>query len=534
MRHRSAIIILSGFLWITTNLSFPSTSSSSEEILWEEWQVLRTRIQQGIDSIIRTSSYARSSKLSLQIRSLYHNVILYEKNANQLMTPASLNKLPITTAAFYLLGSNFRIPTFVYGDVNIQEDNGIYTGNIYLIGSGDPFLTVEDIASLANQIRKHGIQEIQGNVYVDDFFFDSVTQRQDYSYDGEIVQATPPITALSVNRNTFTITIHGAQKAGVAPAVSIDPPTPNVRIINKAVTSSRQYRSSAIKLRVSTAAGGQQTITIYGRITRRRLVQKSVFIEDPPLVAGELLKHQLEKLGITVQGKVERKKASRITAFLAAVYRPLSNVIEKINRESDNYAAEHLFKMLGAYVTSVSEYHTAKKARSFLQHFFYEHQLSCTVCSIRDGSGLSRNNRLTVDFINNLLVWAIHKPFAPAFLNSLSVAGYYGTLKKRLTHSPAKGHVYAKTGTLRNVSGLAGYIITKQQWILTFALLWEGRYVSHYKRLEDAIVEFLYGIEIPQQLQQTISVEDQDIGSTSPLFSLFPPLSDTSSSSFGN
>ncbi len=460
---------------------------------------LQQQIAQGIDSILRHSPYARTARFALDIRLLPENIPLYQRNVEEPMVPASINKLFITAAALELLGKDFQMPTLLYGDT-LWSGDSIYRGNLYLVGSGDPLLTVADLDSLARQLAAKGIRHVTGNLYVDASFFDSLVQRRAYSGDREIVQSTPPITGLPIERNSFIVQITGASRSGRRPKVAVFPPTHRVQVLNRAVTRSGRYSSRRIKVRSRILPSGRQQLIVYGKISRRRVVRKRVYMEFPDLIAGELLKTACYQRGIRIEGVVQRRSLTNPAVILAHIHHPLAKLIEAINHESDNYYAEQLFKMIGGYLSSFRFHTNAAKARLYLQQFLSSNDIVCSQCQFRDGSGLSRRNQLAARAVTDLLATIPQKPYADLFIRSLSVAGRIGTLRKRLRFHPAAGAIFGKTGTLRNVSGLAGYILNRSGTVFAFTILFSGRHISHYKDLEDQITAFLALLPLPPSL----------------------------------
>ncbi len=521
MVRRTAQVAAFIGIWL---LSFASTpTEGTPRIAVSSLSRLQHQVVRGIDSIIQHAPYARTARFAIDIRLLPENFPLYQQNADEPMVPASINKLVVTAAAFDLLGADFQMPTLLYGD-SIWTGDTIYRGNVYLVGSGDPLLSIADLDTLAQQLQRYGIREVRGNIFVDPSFFDSLTQRRQYSGDREIVQSTPPITGLAIERNTFIVQITGAAQAGRPPKVEVFPPSSRIQVINKARTGKWRYSSRRIKVR-SRLRHGRQQIIVYGKISRRRVVRKRVYMAQPALIAGDIFKSALEHRHIRVQGKVARRPLSQPAILFGKVHHSLATLIQQINHESDNYAAEQLFKMIGGYLSSARNAPNAERARNFLHHFLQQYALACHRCQFRDGSGLSRQNLLSARTVTELLTRILQRPYAAPFVHSLSVAGYTGTLRKRLRFSPASGAVFAKTGTLRNVSGLAGYILNRYGRIFAFTLLWSGRHISHYKDLEDKIAEFLYTLPVPVDLAPPTLTGPLPLRSVpEPLFSKFSAL----------
>ena len=142
-------------------------------------------------------------------------------------------------------------------------------------------------------------------------------------------------------------------------------------------------------------------------------------------------------------------------------------------KNSQNLYAESMFRVLGRESGGTGDH---ASSQVILQNWVAENIPGEFAVVCRDGSGLSKKNRLTTDFLVELLGWVDQQPWSEVFFSALPISGIDGTLKKRMTSNPLRGIVYAKTGTLKNASGLAGYLKDDQQEeSVVFAFLYDGR-----------------------------------------------------------
>jgi D-alanyl-D-alanine carboxypeptidase/D-alanyl-D-alanine-endopeptidase (penicillin-binding protein 4) len=195
----------------------------------------------------------------------------------------------------------------------------------------------------------------------------------------------------------------------------------------------------------------------------------------PALVAAQLFDRALAAEGVAVAGQAILGTAVETAAVLArTTSAPLGGLLRSVNRESDNFTAEMLLKHLGAL--EVGKGTTAAGAaavRAALQ------EASVPLAGVRvvDGSGLSLDDRLTVEALAAILVAAWQDPLLRgSFLSSLAVAGRNGTLERRLRAPTVVGEVFAKTGTTARASSLAGYVKGRY----AFAVLQNGSPVSYW------------------------------------------------------
>ncbi|MDE0504761.1 MAG: D-alanyl-D-alanine carboxypeptidase/D-alanyl-D-alanine-endopeptidase, partial [Candidatus Poribacteria bacterium] len=217
-------------------------------------------------------------------------------------------------------------------------------------------------------------------------------------------------------------------------------------------------------------------LTIRGSMpVNQEKVVLRVDIVNPALFCGTLFKEALVRHGISVEGVVRQgvvpNGASEITVHTSP---PLSFILRKMNKRSDNLIAELLLKTLGAEIVGAAG--TSEKGLRVINQFLNETGIAKSQSTLADGSGVSRYNLLSASMLTNLLVH-MFRDFSvmPEYVMSLPVAGVDGTLSWRMKQSEAEGVLRAKTGTMRGVTTLAGYAMTEDAEILAFAML-----MSHY------------------------------------------------------
>jgi len=151
---------------------------------------------------------------------------------------------------------------------------------------------------------------------------------------------------------------------------------------------------------------------------------------------------------------------------------PLYLIIAEFNKNSVNIIGENIIKTLGA--TIIGEPGTWEKGTQVVSNFLHEIGIKDSF-EIFDGSGLSLLNRVSPNAITDVLEYAYNNQvISLKFLNSLSIGGVDGTLKKRFRRSEVEGRVMAKTGHLSNVNALSGYLFTKSGDVLVFSILANG------------------------------------------------------------
>lgn len=444
---------------------------------------------------ILASGDLKNTELGVMVYSLDNKKILFSKNTEQLLTPASLTKLFTGVSALISLGADFNVITSVYYDSVIKD--GILEGNIYLKGRGDCLLRGEDIEMLARQLAAHGIKEIKGSIFADGSYFDDITSRQKYAGDADVVQGTPPITAIAIERNILNVIVNPGARDNFLVEVKLVPESEFYVKDNKARTygsakNKKPQDKPGANITLGELNDNKRLLSVSGTVKTGETANKQFDIEEPDLVAAGTLKHYLGVMGIIAEGTIGRKKfngnptASRL---LGEFKRPLSEIIAIMNKESDNYLAETVFKIIGAHYGKYEN--TAQSARERIAFVLDSVGIPVKNCRLNDGSGLSRRNNITLTSIIKLLETANNLKHGKKFDSLLAVAGIDGTLKNRFEKTLAENNLVGKTGTLKNVSGLAGYVHTLDGEKLAFVFLFNGNSVGNYKKTENKLAKVL-------------------------------------------
>lgn len=477
-------------------------------------------------SAILTNANLENTKYAVGVYSLDNKKYYFKKSVNDLLTPASITKLFTTYSALSIYGKSFQYNTKVYYTGTLS--NGILKGDIYIVGNGDPLFSSNDIDTLAQKIKQAGIKEIHGNIIGDGTFFDDITNRKTYSGDQDLVQALQPITGLSVNNNTIKIIVEGIPQGPKRLAqVRSDPPSVAVQFRNTAKVTGRTrptpaqqskprksteeiiledggpvvvnsiHKKSDIKISQIKDKNGSYAYQISGSIDSDDSYSQNYFLSNSDEIVAGALMFSLRKHGIIVQGKHETGSIKSLASeprFLASRSRYLADVISPTIKNSDNYYAENIFKFIGANSGKLIE--NARESRQIISLFFDTAKVDFKGCQLYDGSGLSRRNLVTVNSVIEFLNYLYYSDNRTVLDTTMAIAGYDGTLGKRMGGTLAESNLKGKTGTLRNVSGLCGITKTLDGENIAFCFIFNGNNVSTYKQLENklgtVISEFFY------------------------------------------
>jgi D-alanyl-D-alanine carboxypeptidase/D-alanyl-D-alanine-endopeptidase (penicillin-binding protein 4) len=195
-------------------------------------------------------------------------------------------------------------------------------------------------------------------------------------------------------------------------------------------------------------------------------------------------------MGGTFSGQIQAGRVASDAVPLAQhASRPLAEVIRAINKRSNNVMARVLLLTLGAEQGGG----TATEAGSVavLKHILAEQRLMMPELVIENGSGLSRSARISADSLAALLTLAWRSPYMPEFVSSLAISGMDGTVRRRLSETGVPGRAHLKTGTLKDVRALAGYVISAQgKHYVVVSIINDARAYAA-QGFEDALIAWL-------------------------------------------
>lgn len=442
-------------------------------------------ISKKIDEIIgRISKY---SDCGIIVYNPLSNDTIYEKNPLKSLIPASNAKLFITAAALNMLGGDFKLSTKLFIDKNAIVE-GELNGNVYIRGMGNALFSVDDVNVFAEEIYRLGIKKINGDIIADESFFDSLYKRDDWILEEAGGADMPNISGLTINKNRINFSFKAGGKAGALLNYEVYPNFDFMKINNRAKTTSKRNRPY---IRQNINSGGFDFI-IEGGLRRNSGRNVNVNIKDAALFIAMCLYEKITGLGIEIMGVPKKGLTNIESQEICNASVELREIINIINKQSDNFLAENLFKTIGALYGDVAgnSFHATQAVISFLDELDIDKRETVLV----DGSGLSRYNSITAGALNGLLhgVYFDENIFED-FFNSLSIAGYDGTLSGRMKGSFAENNFRGKTGTLRGVSSLAGYVKGRsgEEYIVVIIIDYRKGSRRTHKSVEDKIAEII-------------------------------------------
>ena len=433
-----------------------------------------------------------TSKRTQYIQSVYiarvkDGKVLYKRNENKSLSPASVTKLITSAALLHYLKPTDTLKTTIghTGKLN----NGVILGDLVIEGGGDPSFVSETLWGLSADLSHMGIRKVEGNIVINNNLFSGKMRDQMRlaGLNSSINSYDSPVTAFGVNYNTLAIAVYPGSRPGVRARANLDPyPINGVVIDNRLRTVSAKEKSRYRIVRVS-MKDGRSKIILTGQVSINDPLKKHYrSTYDPILTSGEILRAFLNKHNITVKGRVLLGERSNMKPILEVPSKPLVEIIRDLNFYSNNYIADVLVKRLGAIdldnpyapLQNEGSYDNGLKA---ISEFLLKEVKIPAPFNIISGSGLTSENRLTAYQVSKLLLYMANRwDIFPDFLSSLPTSGENGTLEKRFNSgitSKLQGKIRAKTGTLTqpySVSSIAGYAHHKIHGLIVFSIIQNG------------------------------------------------------------
>lgn len=375
-------------------------------------------------------------------------------HANAEMNPASVMKLIITSAGLSLLGPDFTWRNKVWVDGPIKD--GVLQGNLYLKGSGDPKLVVERLQTLLQDVMAKGLREVKGDIVLDGSVFD-LPHQNPASFDDEPLRpynVAPQGLLLNFNAMLFKFTPDAARAEA---KVESEPPLANVQWPSSVPLSAGPCQDWRTQLRADFSKADR--VRFNGTYPKACGEQKwPVAYIEPQSFAPRMVQAMWRQAGGQLKGQVRHGLTpTQVTLWHEAPSLPLSEIVADINKLSNNVMAQQLFLTLSSQ-QGAGNFAASKQV---VMQWWAKNMPGHKAPVIDNGSGLSRDERSSAQALTALLQLAAQSNYANALQNSLAIAGVDGTvvrLRDRKPNSVVIGRAKLKSGSLRDVASLAGYV----------------------------------------------------------------------------
>jgi D-alanyl-D-alanine carboxypeptidase/D-alanyl-D-alanine-endopeptidase (penicillin-binding protein 4) len=394
-------------------------------------------------------------RVAVVVQDVTANRPLFAHGADRAMNPASVMKLVTTFVALELLGPDYRWHTDAYLDGRLE--GGVLHGDLVLKGRGDPKITVEQWQAFMMRLRASGLDAIDGNLVIDRSAFD-LPPHDAAAFDAEPLRPyNVGPDALLVNFKSAHVTVTPDPATGQA-SMRIDPPLAAVRFASPALLDRRPCGDWRNALRVDD--DGRSALMSFVPAYPAACGERDwwVALLDPPHYAFEMFTAYFRAAGGRFVGSLaERRAPAGAKSFAVLESPPLYDVVRDVNKFSNNVMARQLFLTLALEAAPPPA--TPAKAADVVRRFFTLRKIGVPGLVMENGSGLSRNERITARGLANLLVAADRSAVRDDFATSLAVAALDGTVERRFQDDAVAGQALLKTGTLEGVRAMAGYVL---------------------------------------------------------------------------
>lgn len=405
--------------------------------------------------------------------------VLYAFDEDRSLIPASVMKLVTTATALELLGKDFRFETTLEYDGKIE--NGVLHGNLYIRGGGDPTLGSAFFAEDRNAyhpdantfmpqwidaLTKAGIHTVNGRVIADERIFDTEGISRKWLYEDMGSYYGTGCYGLSVFDNQYKLMLRTGV-AGSKPSIKQTAPAMESLRFHNYLTATSVSSDSSYILGMPFA----RERYLYGVVPagRDNYILKGD-IPDPALFLAEYVTDKLFQAGFEIsedptcfrllaeEGVVPTGQRTTVCVTLSPT---LSKIAAKTNEVSHNLYAEALLKTLGLQYQPQNKEVISSTDRGVktILNYWQAKGLDTSVLQLYDGSGLAATDKLTAEFICDLLIHMSKKSsVGEAFIQGIPRAGIEGSVRNFLKGSRLQGNTRLKSGSMSGVKAYAGYI----------------------------------------------------------------------------
>ncbi len=427
---------------------------------------------------------------------------MIEINEDMSMIPASNQKLLTTAAALDLLG-----PSFTFQTKLLKEGD-----NLIVVGDGDPTFGDTSLLGITDWSQERSILEAQlepwvkatknagitsvDTLYIDDRIFDQNFTHP--SWPADQIDRWYCAQVAGINYHLNVIHFYPEPMRGTHASLGkYAPAMPWITIQNKTTSKAGKKYSSSFWI---SRSPDTNKMSARGNVNAVHTEPIKIPFHDPSMIFGNTLATALRTHGVSVK-KVKRVEADAPSSSGKVLYihkTPIAQALQRSNRDSHNLYAEALLKRLSAYATGTSgsfDSGSASVKAVVTQRLGVEQQGLFPA----DGSGMSRDNKVSVKTLARLLEsFRVDELQGKALIASLATPGN-GTLKSRFKKIKLEGAtVHAKSGYLREVCSLSGYIIFDNgRAPLVFSIIANGvkGTVKEAKKMQERIV-FASSVEV--------------------------------------
>jgi len=441
-----------------------------------------------IDNLIK--QHLPDAAVGLVIQDPKTGEIVYEARAEETFHPASTTKLFTAAAALKYLGENFQFQTTLQAPLDKLSSNTL-SDNLYFVFRGDPTFQVKHIQELFQALKTKGVNQIQGNLVIDDTAFAEPYYAQGWTWDSLPWYYSAPITSIIINENKVRLKFNRPENLNTQIKIEqVDKELPNFKLDAKvmAVTAAEAEHTCQLNVKVK-----NNDMNLFGCWPMDKTpIVVELALDDTRALAKTLIEQALKKADIKLTGTVQFGSAPKnVPAIIVKKSAPLKMLLPRVLADSNNIYAESLTKALGLAYGGQGTFQAGIQA---IQEILGEEsRIEFTKMKLSDGSGQSRYNLMSPLVVSQLLNFMYHDPAFPVYQASLSSSGQTGTLATRLKEKNMVGRVVGKTGSATGTSALSGYFTTNKghEYLFSLIINHSTKDFNELKRFEDKLCQLM-------------------------------------------
>lgn len=432
------------------------------------------------------------ANLALMVQKIGASTPSVEYHSKQMALPASTMKVITALAAMLQLGPDFRFNTQLESKGTLA--NGTLRGDLVARFGGDPTLTRQDLRNMVANLKKQGVDHIQGNLVIDTSVFASHDKAPGWPWNDMTQCFSAPPGAAIVDRNCFSVALYSGANAGDTAFIRVASYYP-VNMFSQVRTLARGS-SDAQYCELDVVPGELNRFTLTGCMTQRAEPLPLAFaVQDGASYVGAMLKAELQNAGIDYTGHLVRQTqvTQPATVLTQTQSAPLRDLLKIMLKKSDNMIADTVFRTIGHQRFGVPG--TWRAGSDAVRQILRQKANIDMGNSIQvDGSGLSRHDLISPETMMSVLQYIAQNDQQLNIISMLPLAGYDGTLRYRggLHEAGVDGKVSAKTGSLQGVYNLAGFMTTASGQRVAFVQFLSGYAVppENYRQRRIPLVRF--------------------------------------------
>ncbi len=412
------------------------------------------------------------SAVAIYIKDVNSGNVVFSMNEKAPMLPASTLKIITSSAAVDTLGADYKYKTKLYKSTN---------NDLYLKLSGDPLLESSNLDKLIESANSKNI--VPKTFYVDDSVFDKTEWGEGWQWDDSLNPLMPKFSSYNINKNLLKVEVTPTSQ-GASPKLTVKPFYP-LTFMNLVTTDTTSPTSVSID---SDSTIAPNMLNLSGTVSK--LTNVIVPVPNTRMNFILRLENSINSKKMEYFGAIKNAKLPDKNVYLVdEIEHPIEDMIPLILKNSNNFVAETLFKSAGAVWANSQG--SIRNSLGMLSAYFDKNGLNSDDIKIVDGSGVSKNNIMTAEFMGEFLEYKSKTEDFDTFKELLPTAGE-GTLKNRMLYF--KDNLRAKTGTLADTSAIAGYITSRKGRLYAFDIMINDAKTSpaDKKNIEEQILRNLY------------------------------------------